>query len=140
MKKIIFVLGIFLLASSFVCANHDDRFFTALRTCTPYESMGALDVQGVNADYTSRVIGWSNNKCVYKKTVRVPGMDACIECRFSRENLKKLTSVVNANRNNAGYSFENIDITNISSLENNPVVNLWLRYLQDPTICTVGIE
>jgi hypothetical protein len=67
-------------------------------------------------------------------------MNTCIECRFTRAQLNNLTNVARAYRGADGYSFENIDITNINSLENNPVVNLWLRYLQDPTICSVSLE
>ena len=67
MKKIFLVLSI-ILTASFVYAESDARFVNALKTCSPYESYGSMEVQSIGADYKSQIVGWENNKCVYKKS------------------------------------------------------------------------
>lgn len=140
MKK--FYLSCLILFVATLCsfADHDDRFNQALINCTPYTSNGAIDTSNVSADYKSQILGWENDKCVFKKEVNFSGVNACLTCKFSQEQIKELTEVMTAYKTLQRYSGENIDITNQEALKNNPVVKTWNKYLTDQSVCSMSIE
>ena len=140
MKKIL-ILGLSsIIPTLAVMADHDARFFNALKTCSPYVSNGVVDTQGVTTDYKSEIVGWSNDKCVYKESVKFSGVDSCVTCRFSKAQLDELLKVMQAYQTVQAYSPDDVDITNIEELEKNPVVNIWNKYIQDSSICTMSIN
>ena len=95
MKKIFSILVLLFLVSSFAFATHDDRFIDALKTCSPYESLGVLDIKGISADYTSKIVGWIDDKCLYRKSVKFSGINTFTECKFSKGDIDQLINVMN---------------------------------------------
>lgn len=139
MKKFYICCGVILIATLCSFADHDDRFNSALKNCTPYVSNGVVDTAKVSADYKSQIVGWENDKCVFKKIVNFTGGNACITCRFSQEQIKELTDVMNAYKTLQQYSEDDIDITNPDAVKNNPVVKAWNKYLLNPEVCSMNI-
>ena len=140
MKKIcILILSIFLL-SLCVYAEHDERFFNALTTCSQYTSNGTIDTQGVTVDYSSQILGKTNNKCVYKKHITFSGIDSCVTCEFTQKQINELTRVMRAYKVLQDYTEEDIDLSNPENVKDNPVIKVWNKYIQDPSTCKMVIE
>lgn len=139
MKKILLFLACVTVPTLCVYADHDERFFNALSTCAPYASNGTVDTQGISADYKSQIIGWQNDKCLYKETVQFSGIDSCVTCKFSQNQIDELVKVMKAYQTIQAYSGEEPDISDLESVKNNPVVKIWNKYLQDPSTCSLDI-
>lgn len=140
MKKIFISCFVLLVTSLCVFADHDERFFSALSDCKPYTSNGTVDTSGISADYKSQILGWNGNKCSYKETVNFAGIDTCVTCNFSRDQIDELTKVMRAFTTLQEYSGEEIDTSDLENIKNNPVVKVWNQYIQDPETCTMDIS
>ena len=140
MKKIILAMLLFTLTSLCVFADHDERFFNALSNCTPYVSNGTVDTQGISADYKSQIVGWMNDKCLYKETVQFSGVDSCVTCKFTQNQINELVKVMKAYQTVQTYSGEEPDLSDIENVKNNPVIKVWNKYLQDSSTCSLDIS
>ena len=136
MKKIFLILGI-ILTASFVYAESDARFVSALKTCSHYESNGSMEVQSIGADYKSQIVGWENNKCVYKKYVSLQGLSLCTVCKFNKYHINQIVNTMEIYKTGFDEYGNEVDINNIEAMKNTPVVRLWNQYLADPSICNV---
>ena len=136
MKKIFLVLSI-ILTASFVYAESDARFVSALKTCSPYESNGSREVQSIGADYKSQIVGWENNKCVYKKYVSLQGLSLCTVCKFNKYHINQIVKTMETYKTGFDEYGNEVDINNVEAIKNTPVVRLWNQYLADPSICNV---
>lgn len=113
----------------------------SLRNCSPYTESGNVNTEGMNVQSTKQITGKDGDKCVYKETVNMSGMNVTITCRFTDTQRYELASVMDAYALVQKYSKENVDTSSISSVQNNPVVKAWNRYLQDSSVCTMdGIK
>lgn len=139
MKKSFLIFIMFFLSSISVIADIDDRFFNALSTCTPYTNNGAFDTAGIAADYNSQILGWSEDKCVFKEKVNLMGLEACVICKLSKPQIKDFTDLATLYKDSLPSNIENMDVSSIEELKNNPVINLWNQYVQDPEVCTLNI-
>lgn len=140
MKKIcILILSIFLL-SLCTYAEHDERFFNALTSCSQYTSNGTIDTQGVTVDYKSQILGKNKDKCIYKKQLTFSGINSCVTCEFTKKQIEELTKVMRAYKVLQDFSEEDIDLSNSEEIKNNPVIKVWNKYIQDPSTCKMVIE
>ena len=140
MKKILIFLFIFCISMTVVMAEQDDRFFAALRTCTPYSTAGALEVKGVSADYSSTILGWYGDRCEYEKKISFLGATICYKCLFAQKQLDELFNLMDNSEYVKEFSGENFDINNVETLKSNPIIKTWNNYFNDPTVCEVGID
>ena len=139
MKKILIMLIV--AAVVIIAANaDDDSFFAALNNCSSYSSSGTSTVEGQKMSYSNKILGWSGDKCVYKETVIYPGLSSCVTCKFTKPQLKELLDVMSAYSLVQKYSGEKVDTSSLSAVQNNAVVKVWNKYLQDSSVCTIDID
>ena len=137
MKKFLLAIILILLTMSFSYAESDLRFLNALKTCSPYNSNGAIEVQNINADYKSQIIGWENDKCIYKKYVSIQGISICTTCRFNEFHIKEIVRTMETYKTGYTKSGIEVDINDVETMKQTPVIKLWNQYLADPNICNV---
>ena len=118
----------------------DSRYINAIRNCSSYSESGTVQNDGMNATSTKKILGWSNNRCVYQETVKYSGVTANINCRFTKPQLQELSSVMDAYNLTLKYSGEEVDVSSVSAVQNNPVVKAWSKYLQNPDVCTMDAQ
>lgn len=140
LKKFIMLFFVSAITVLSVMADHDERFFNALSNCTPYISNGSIEVSNVIADYKSQILGWENDRCVYRETVKFADIDSCVICRFSSSQIADIIGVMKNYKVAQSSSGEEVDIMNIKELKNTPVAKVWNRYLHDPTVCQLEIN
>jgi len=127
------------MTSALAIAN-DNAFYTALQGCTKYSSSGKTTTDGVVAKFKSQIIGWEDNKCVYKESVNFAGVEACTTCRLSQRQIDELVDVMRAYSTVQKYSGEKEDLSSLSKVQGNPVVNAWNKYLMDSSVCTIELS
>ena len=91
MKKYALFICILIISAVTVFAN-DTRFASALKGCMSYSEYGTVNTDGMQVDSHKQILGWENNKCVYKETVKFSGIDTTITCRFSRPQINEIYS------------------------------------------------
>ena len=138
MKKILLFIVITFITVSKVVADYDDSFMRALKNCTPYSSNGAVDVQGISADYSTKILGWENNKCSLVKKISLSNANICINCNFTRQQIYELTKTM-ATYGGAPLD-KGIDISNPDSIQNSPIMNIFNKYLSDPSTCIMDVQ
>ena len=90
---------------------------------------------------TKQILGWQGDRCVYKEKVNFSGMDVTTTCKLTKSQITELTSVMNAYSLVQKYSNDNVDTSSLSAVQNNPVVKVWNKYMQDSSTCTMaGLE
>jgi hypothetical protein len=139
MKKYsILVLVTFITILS-VFAN-DEKFYSALENCTSYSDGGSTKTDGMDIKFKNNILGWQDNKCVYKENVSYGDMDVCVTCKFSKSQIEELVGVMRAFSTVQKYTGEKIDTSTLDAVKNNPVVNVWNKYLQDSNICKMDVS
>jgi cell fate (sporulation/competence/biofilm development) regulator YmcA (YheA/YmcA/DUF963 family) len=136
MKKSI-VLVLALLATTLFVIAEDSRFTSSLRSCASFTESGTINTEGMSVQSTKQIMGWDNDKCVYKETVNFNGLNVTTTCRLSKPQIEELASVMNAYALVQEYSNESVDTSKLSEVQNNPVVKAWNKYLQDSSVCTM---
>ena len=137
MKK--FFTVILILIISCICtvsAQNNDSFINALRNCTPYNSSGEIDINGITAVTTKQMRGWQNDKCTYKESISFQDKTINTVCRFSRPQIDEIVSVADAYYLTQKYSQEEVDTSSFESVKNNPIAQVIGKYLQDSSVCT----
>ena len=137
-KYLFFCLAIFITTVIAATAD-DDTFATALQTCSNYTNSGIVNTDGMKVKYKNQILGWNGDKCVYKEFVSYSGMDTCTTCRFTKKQINELVKVMRAYSTLQQYSGEDVDTSSISKAQNNPVVKVWNKYLQDSSVCTIDL-
>ena len=123
-----------------VSAEQDERLLNALKNCQPYTGYGSLEIKGVSADYKTQVVGLDEqNRCVYKKYVTVFDQELCTVCKFTRYHISEIVRTMNTYEVGYNESGEEVNIEDVEAIKNTPVVKLWNRYLNDPSICNVEL-
>lgn len=136
MKKYIFVVFI-VIATTLAVLAKNSSFTEALRNCSSYSESGSVNTEGMNVNSVKQIVGKENDKCVYKETVNFSGANMTVTCKFTDTQIYELVSVMDAYELVQKYSKENVDTSSISSVQNNPVVKAWNKYLQDTSVCTL---
>ncbi len=140
MKKFLIILSVIVSLCLAVNAN-DDRFIEALKNCSHYTDSGSVNVSGVNAVTTKSISGWQNEKCIYKENLKMNGTNMNVSCHFSKPQIKEITSVADAYFLTQKYSATETDLSSLDAVKNNPLVNVFNKYLQDPSVCQItGME
>ena len=138
MKKY-FIFAFVLLVTTLVVLADDMRFANALRNCSSsYSESGTVQTDGMNVTSSKKILGWQGDKCVYQEKVNFAGIDSCITCKLSKSQVAELVNVMQAYAVVQQYSIENVNISNFSEAQNNPVVKAWNKYLQDSSVCTIS--
>jgi hypothetical protein len=64
-KYLVFIIA--LLVTTLVVLAEDSGFTSALKSCSSYTESGTVDTSGMKVQSTKQILGWQNNKCVYKR-------------------------------------------------------------------------
>ena len=134
-KTMVFIMTI--LVSALVSFANDEKFFNSLQNCSLYSNSGSSVVDGNKVNYTNKISGWQNDKCVYTETVDYSGLKTCVTCKFSKSHLDELTRVMKAYSTLQDFSGETPDTSSLDSVKDNPIVKVWNKYLQDSSICSM---
>lgn len=126
-----------LLCTAIVVSADDNKFYNALQTCSPYSDGGQVSTEGMNVSFKNEIVGKSGDKCIYKEIVNFSGINSCTTCKFSQKQIDELVKVMRAYSTVMQYSEEKVDVSKLSNVQNNPVVKVWNKYLQDSSICTM---
>ena len=125
------------LLTTLVVFAQGDKFTNALSSCSSYKESGSVNTGGLNVTSTKQILGWENDRCVYKETVKYSDTPTVVTCKFRKQQIAELTGVMNAYTTLQQYSDNKIDTNNLNELQDNPVVKVWSRYLQDSSTCSV---
>ena len=138
MKKLLSLI----FAVLFLCIiayAQGNPFADALKDCKQYKSNGSVTVEGVEVFATKEILGWQNNKCVYKENLYFSGANACVTCKFTQSQIAELAGIINAYETLSEYSDSN-DAESVESAKNSPVVKAWNNYLQNPHVCKTKMQ
>ena len=139
MKKIVLFLSFVVITTLCVFA-YDNSFYNALQSCSHYSTDGNVKTEGLNVKVKEEILGKENNKCVYKETLDIEGAKSCITCRFTQAQINELLKVMKAYSTIQEYTGESIDTSKLSAVQNNPVIKVWNKYLNDSTVCTIEMQ
>ena len=135
-KYLVFIIA--LLVTTLVVLAEDSGFTSALKSCSSYTESGTVDTSGMKVQSTKQILGWQNNKCVYKENINFSGMNTTVTCKLTKPQINELVSVMNAYSLVQKYSGQEPDLSSPEAAQNNPVVKAWNKYLQDPSVCTMS--
>ena len=138
MKKFLIVLSVVSICLAVYAKTQDDNFINALRSCSSFRDSGVINTDGINAQSTKEISGWQNGKCAYRETINLNGANVDIKCNFSQAQIKEITSVADAYFLTLRYSQEQVDTSSIDAVKNNPLANVFNKYIQDPNVCSIG--
>ena len=136
MRKI-FLTAVLILFGLYCYANDTD-FSKSLENCSYYTESGQVNTDGVNVQTTKQVLGWNGGKCTYKEKMQYSGMNINVTCNFNKSQLREISSVMNAYSLVQQYSGDTVDTNNSQEVQNNPVVKVWNKYLQDNSVCNIS--
>lgn len=139
MKRFI-ISGFILIFSAAIVSAGEERFYNALLNCSLYSESGQINTDGMNIKFRNQILGWDNGKCTYKEYVTAAGIDSCTTCQFSKKQINELVKVMSAYSTVQRYSGERPNLSNMSEVQKNPVVNVWNKYLQDSSVCTIELS
>lgn len=139
MKKYLFIACLLLISASIVNAD-DEAFYRALQGCTQYSGEGQSKTEGSIVKYHSQILGWQNDKCVYKENVSFSGINSCTICKLSQKQIDELVNVMRAYSTVQKYSVDEPDLSKIENVQNNPIVRVWNKYLTDSSVCTIELS
>lgn len=138
MKKFFILLSIVCVCITVYAKTHDDKFINALRSCSSYSESGDINTDGIIAKTTKEISGWHNNRCEYQETINLNGARVNIKCKFSKPQIQEISSVADAYYLTLKYSGESADISSLNAVKNNPLANVFNKYIQDPDVCSIG--
>ena len=136
--KNIFLITLFILISTTLISLADDvKFINALKNCSSYSETRNINTEGMNVNSHKQILGWENDRCVYKEKVNFSGTDSCMVCKFNKSQINEIVNVMKAYNTVQMYSPQEIDTSSYEAVKNNPVVKVWGKYLQDSSVCTL---
>ena len=137
MKKY-FVFIITLVVTTLIVLADDARFMNALKNCSAYSESGTINTENMNVTSQKQILGWDGDRCVYRDKIQFSGIDSCVTCKLSRAQIDEIVSVMQAYAVVQKYSQDNVDTSSVAAVQNNPVVKVWNKYLQDSSVCTMS--
>lgn len=136
-NKLLFsVLGL-VVFTGFVCAEYEDSFVNSMRTCSHYVKNGNIAAEGMQIDVKEEIVGYENDRCIYRETLNMAGAKSCITCRFTKSQINELVKVMDAYNTLQNYSEEKPDTSSVEAVQDNPVVKVWNKYLNDTSVCKI---
>lgn len=136
MKKYLLISFLFLICVPFTYAQDTSRFVEAFKNCSSYSEIGTVNTEGMNVKSKKSIIGKQNEKCIYEENVEFANNNFTIMCSFSPDQVKEITNVMSAYELVQSYSNEKVDTSSYSAVQNNPVVKVWSKYLQNSSVCS----
>ena len=137
MKKY-FIFALTIILTTLIVLADDAKFAYALKNCSSYSESGSVQTDGINVTSTKKILGWQGDKCVYQEKVNFSGVDSCVTCKLSKAQINELVNVMQSYAVVQQYSKSKVDISNLSAVQDNPVVKAWSKYLQDSSVCTIS--
>ncbi len=136
MKKY-FIITVVLILTTLIVLADDTKFINALKNCSSYAESGTVNTEGMNVTSNKKIVGWDGDRCVYKEKVLFSGIESTVTCKLSKPQIDELTSVMQAYSLVQQYSNEDVDTSSLSAVQNNPVIKVWNKFLQDSSTCTM---
>ena len=137
MKKALIIMFL-IIGVTLVVSAGNNNFSDSLKTCSYYSENGNVQTEGVVVKSSKQITGWEGEKCVYKETVDFAGMNTTITCKFDKPQISELTSVMDAYAVLQGYSENNVDTSSLENVQNNPIVKVWNKYLNNKSVCSIS--
>ena len=137
MKKY-FIFALTIILTTLIVLADDAKFAYALKNCSSYSESGSVQTDGINVTSSKKILGWQGDKCVYQEKVNFSGVDSCVTCKLSKAQINELVNVMQSYAVVQQYSKSNVDTSNLSAVQDNPVVKAWSKYLQDSSVCTIS--
>ena len=127
-----------IILTTLIVLADDAKFAYALKNCSSYSESGSVQTDGINVTSSKKILGWQGDKCVYQEKVNFSGVDSCVTCKLSKAQINELVNVMQSYAVVQQYSKSNVDTSNLSAVQDNPVVKAWSKYLQDSSVCTIS--
>lgn len=139
MKRILTVTGVILLCSAIVTAEEvvSSKLIGALQNCSSYSDSGVINTDGMEINADKKILGWENDRCVYREKLNFNGINTEVTCKFTKPQISELVSVMLSYETLQKYTGTKVDTSSLSAVADNPVVNVWNKYFQDPSTCTI---
>ena len=137
MKKY-FIFALTVILTTLIVLADDAKFAYALKNCSSYSESGSVQTDGINVTSSKRILGWQGDKCVYQEKLNFSGVDSCVTCKLSKTQIDELVNVMQSYAVVQQYSKSKVDTSNLSAVQDNPVVKAWSKYLQDSSVCTIS--
>ena len=137
MKKY-FIFALTIILTTLIVLADDAKFAYALKNCSSYSESGSVQTDGINVTSTKKILGWQGDKCVYQEKLNFSGVDSCVTCKLSKTQINELVNVMQSYAVVQQYSKSKVDTSNLSAVQDNPVVKAWSKYLQDSSVCTIS--
>ena len=137
MKKY-FIFALTIILTTLIVLADDAKFAYALKNCSSYSESGSVQTDGINVTSSKKILGWQGDKCVYQEKVNFSGVDSCVTCKLSKTQINELVNVMQSYAVVQQYSKSKVDTSNLSAVQDNPVVKAWSKYLQDSSVCTIS--
>lgn len=137
MKKY-FIFALTIILTTLIVLADDAKFAYALKNCSSYSESGSVQTDGINVTSSKKILGWQGDKCVYQEKLNFSGVDSCVTCKLSKTQIDELVNVMQSYAVVQQYSKSKVDISNLSAVQDNPVVKAWSKYLQDSSVCTIS--
>ena len=137
MKKY-FIFALTIILTTLIVLADDAKFAYALKNCSSYSESGSVQTDGINVTSSKKILGWQGDKCVYQEKLNFSGVDSCVTCKLSKTQINELVNVMQAYAVVQQYSKSKVDTSNLSAVQDNPVVKAWSKYLQDSSVCTIS--
>ena len=127
-----------IILTTLIVLADDAKFAYALKNCSSYSESGSVQTDGINVTSSKKILGWQGDKCVYQEKLNFSGVDSCVTCKLSKTQIDELVNVMQSYAVVQQYSKSNVDTSNLSAVQDNPVVKAWSKYLQDSSVCTIS--
>ena len=137
MKKY-FIFALTIILTTLIVLADDAKFAYSLKNCSSYAESGSVQTDGINVTSSKKILGWQGDKCVYQEKVNFSGVDSCVTCKLSKAQINELVNVMQSYAVVQQYSKSKVDTSNLSAVQDNPVVKAWSKYLQDSSVCTIS--
>ena len=137
MKKY-FIFALTIILTTLIVLADDAKFAYALKNCSSYSENGSVQTDGINVTSSKKILGWQGDKCVYQEKLNFSGVDSCVTCKLSKTQIDELVNVMQSYAVVQQYSKSKVDTSNLSAVQDNPVVKAWSKYLQDSSVCTIS--
>ena len=137
MKKY-FIFALTIILTTLIVLADDAKFAYALKNCSSYSESGSVQTDSINVTSSKKILGWQGDKCVYQEKLNFSGVDSCVTCKLSKTQIDELVNVMQSYAVVQQYSKSKVDTSNLSAVQDNPVVKAWSKYLQDSSVCTIS--
>ena len=126
MKKY-FIFALTIILTTLIVLADDAKFAYALKNCSSYSESGSVQTDGINVTSSKKILGWQGDKCVYQEKLNFSGVDSCVTCKLSKTQIDELVNVMQSYAVVQQYSKSKVDTSNLSAVQDNPVVKAWSK-------------